>query len=136
MLGKIFIAAAAATAGLAALPSAASAHDPYYDRGGYYDDDYDDGYYDRGHRGRGYYDRGYRGRGYGYGRRYRGDRYVRRCSSGTTGAIVGGAAGALLGREIGRSGRRGYYRRGSGTRGAIVGGTVGALIGQDIDSRC
>ena len=57
---------------------------------------------------------------------------------GTTGAIVGGASGALIGREIGRDGRgyRGRYRgRGSGTTGAIIGGALGALIGREA-TRC
>ena len=139
MLGKTLLAAAAAIAGFTALPSAAAAgHDPYYDRGGYYRGGYDrGGYYDRGYRGdyrryrRGDYYRGgyaYRG-GSGYRRGYA------RCGSGTTGAIVGGAAGALVGRD----GRRGYYRRGrggGGTVGAIVGGAVGALVGREIDRSC
>ncbi|MDP8994630.1 MAG: hypothetical protein M3N07_06590, partial [Pseudomonadota bacterium] len=99
MLGKFLLAAAIGTAGLTALPAAASAdHDRYYGRGydryayrdGYYDDRrYRDRYYDR----RGYYDQDYRRYGYR-------DRYDRRCGSGTTGAIVGGAAGALVGREV------------------------------------
>ena len=58
--------------------------------------------------------------------------YGRRCS-GTTGTVVGGVAGALLGNAIGRSGG-GYYRRGgSGTTGAILGGALGALAGRAID---
>ena len=104
---------------------------------------------DRGrHRGhdRGY-DRGYQGRyqtqsqgGY-YGepvyantRTWRGDdgRYYCRRSNGTTGLIVGGAAGALIGREIaGRGGDR--------TLGAILGAAGGALLGRAVDrggSRC
>jgi hypothetical protein len=85
---------------------------------------YDDGYYGRG------YERPYYGRSYGYDRRYRG-----RCGSGTGGAIVGGAAGALLGREIARGGR-GYYRRGGGTTGALIGGAAGALIGREIARSC
>jgi hypothetical protein len=51
--------------------------------------------------------------------------------------IAGGAAGALLGREIDRGGRRGYYgRRGDGTTGAIVGGALGALVGREIARDC
>ena len=60
------------------------------------------------------------------------------CDNGTTGAIVGGAAGALVGREIGRDGRGYRYRygrRGGGTTGAIIGGALGALIGSEA-SRC
>lgn len=62
------------------------------------------------------------------GRRYR----PRRCT-GTTGAILGGIAGALIGGDIG-GGRRGYgrYRRGGGA-GTIVGAGVGAVVGSEID---
>lgn len=56
------------------------------------------------------------------------------------GAIIGGAAGALIGREIGRGNRYGYgyrYRRGGdGTVGAIIGGAAGALIGREIGRSC
>jgi hypothetical protein len=55
-------------------------------------------------------------------------RYYCRKSDGTTGLIVGGAAGALLGREIaGRNGDR--------TLGAILGAAGGALLGKSIDSK-
>jgi hypothetical protein len=117
----------AAVSSLAALPTAAEARHRHY--GGYYGQ----AYYDRGYYDRGYYDQGY-GNGY-YGR----PSYRHRCGSGTTGAIVGGAAGALLGREIGRSGRRGYYgyrRGGSGTTGAILGGVAGALLGREVGRSC
>ncbi|HEU4820577.1 MAG TPA: glycine zipper 2TM domain-containing protein [Qipengyuania sp.] len=63
-------------------------------------------------------------------RYWRGDdgRYYCRKSDGTTGMIVGGAAGALLGREIaGRNGDR--------TLGAILGAAGGALLGKSIDSK-
>lgn len=114
---------------------------------------YGGGYYDRGYQGSGYYPQSYGGRGYsrGYypqsygGRGY--DRYDRygdnrgyrgRCGSGTTGAIIGGAGGALLGRGIARGGRDhyGYRRRGNGTTGALIGGVAGALIGREIDRSC
>jgi hypothetical protein len=49
--------------------------------------------------------------------------YCRR-SNGTTGLIVGGAAGALVGREI--------AGRGDRTIGAVVGGAAGALVGREI----
>ena len=52
--------------------------------------------------------------------------YGRRCS-GTTGTIVGGVAGALLGRTVTRDG---YH---SGTTGTILGGALGALAGRAID---
>lgn len=64
-------------------------------------------------------------RSYGYDRPYRCKR-----SSGTTGLILGGAAGALLGREVDRYGDR--------APGTIIGAGAGALIGREIDrgDRC
>ena len=64
---------------------------------------------------------------------WRGDdgRYYCRKKNGTTGLIIGGAAGALLGREI--------AGRGDRTLGAILGAAGGALLGREIDrggSRC
>ena len=61
-----------------------------------------------------------------------GRRYCRR-SNGTTGLIVGGAGGALLGRAIDTRGER--------TTGTILGAVAGALIGREIQrgrsrSRC
>ena len=58
---------------------------------------------------------------------WRGDdgRYHCRREDGTTGLIVGAAAGALLGRELAGRGER--------TLGAIVGGAAGALLGREID---
>ena len=91
--------------------------------------------YDRGRYGdRGYYNR----RGYGEPvyrntRTWRGNdgrQYCRR-QNGTTGLIIGGAAGALLGREI-----DGGYNR---TLGTVLGAAGGALLGREIDrggSRC
>ena len=52
-------------------------------------------------------------------------RYYCRKKNGTTGLIIGGAAGALLGREI--------AGRGSNTMGMILGGAAGALLGRHID---
>ncbi len=137
MLKKITLSAAVAASALVALPSAAQADH----RDGYYGDRYERSYrgdrYDRGGYYGDRYDRGYSDRGY-YGRNqaYYGDRYYdgRRCS-GTTGTIVGGIAGALLGREIDRSGSRSRYygRRDGGTTGAIIGGAIGALGGRAID---
>ena len=49
--------------------------------------------------------------------------YCRR-SNGTTGLIVGGAGGALIGRAI--------AGRGDRTIGTIVGGAAGALIGREV----
>ena len=61
---------------------------------------------------------------------WRGDdnRYYCRKSDGTTGLLIGGAVGALLGREVvGRNGDR--------TLGAILGAAGGALLGKSIDSK-
>ena len=119
MSSKVFLSAAAAAVALTALPSAAEARH----RDGYYDSRYERDYYgDRYYRGDRYDDRYYDGR-----------RHNRRCS-GTTGTIVGGVAGALIGREIDRSDRRGRFgRRDSGTTGAIIGGAIGALAGRSVD---
>ncbi|GGD88787.1 hypothetical protein GCM10011515_05570 [Tsuneonella deserti] len=65
---------------------------------------------------------------------WRGDngQYYCKRSNGTTGLLIGGAGGALLGREIaGRNGDR--------TLGAILGAAGGALLGRAIDkssTRC
>ena len=63
---------------------------------------------------------------------WRGDdnRYYCRKSNGTTGLLIGGAVGALLGREV--------AGRGDRTLGAILGAAGGALLGKSIDSgtRC
>ncbi len=103
MIKKIALSAVAAATAMTALPAAASAN--HYDRG-YYSANYDRGYNDR------YYGRS--------DRRYDGGR---RCS-GTTGTIVGGAGGALLGREI--------AGRGDRTVGTIGGAVVGALLGREV----
>jgi hypothetical protein len=47
-----------------------------------------------------------------------------RKSNGTTGLVVGGAAGALAGREI--------AGRGNGTTGTVLGAAVGALLGRHV----
>jgi len=67
------------------------------------------------HQRNGYYESRYEGRTYA--------RPYRRCR-GTTGTIVGGAGGALLGREV--------AGRGSRTLGTILGGAAGALLGREI----
>lgn len=70
--------------------------------------------------------RGYESRRYdGYER----PRYVRRdCrTSGTTGLLLGAAAGALLGRAV--------DTRGDRLPGTIIGGGAGALLGKEIDSK-
>ncbi|WP_435418112.1 glycine zipper 2TM domain-containing protein [Parerythrobacter aurantius] len=93
----------------------------------------------RKYRDRYYYDRG-RYDSYRYDepvyrdtRVWEGDdgRFYCRRSNGTTGLLIGGAAGALAGREI--------AGRGDRTLGALLGGVAGALLGREIDrggSRC
>lgn len=138
MLKQALLIASTAAATLVAVPDSAEArHRNYY--GGYAQPYYGSSY--------GYYPQSY---GYGYQQPYYGrQRYYggqrhygyrrHRCGNGTTGLIVGGAAGALLGREIERSGSRNRYyygRRNSGTTGAIIGGAVGALVGRGIARSC
>ena len=52
-------------------------------------------------------------------------RYRCRRENGTTGLIIGGAAGALLGREVDGGRDR--------TLGTILGGAAGALLGREVD---
>jgi hypothetical protein len=72
------------------------------------------------------YNNGYEGQAY----------YGNRCS-GTTGTVVGGVAGAVVGSRIAgaRSGydQYGNRRGGSATTGALIGGAVGALLGRKVD---
>lgn len=51
-------------------------------------------------------------------------RYRCRRSNGTTGLLIGGAAGALAGRAIDTRGER--------TTGTVVGAVAGALVGREI----
>jgi hypothetical protein len=77
-----------------------------------------------------YQQRGYYGEPvYNNTRVWRGNdgRVYCRKSDGTTGLIIGGAAGALLGREL--------AGRGDRTLGAILGAAGGALLGKSIDSK-
>lgn len=69
----------------------------------------------------------YDNRGYYNGPTWQGNdgRYYCRRPNGTTGLIVGGAAGALIGREIDGGRDR--------TVGTIVGAAAGALIGREIE---
>ena len=99
------------------------------------DDDDDDRWERRRHRGHGYYGRD-RGRYYGE-RVYRDTRVWRgrdgrvycRKRDGTTGLIVGGALGAIVGREI--------DTRGDRSLGTILGAAGGALLGRELDrGRC
>ena len=65
--------------------------------------------------------------GYYHGKTWRDSRGRLRCKrpNGTTGLIVGGAAGALAGRAIDTRGER--------ATGTILGAAAGALIGREID---
>jgi hypothetical protein len=65
--------------------------------------------------------------GYYQGKTWRDGQGRLRCrrSNGTVGMIVGGAAGALVGRELDRKGSR--------TTGTILGAAAGALVGREID---
>lgn len=143
MLKSLMFGAAASLTALVALPSAAEAqryhpgyygqsyyggHSGYYPPQAYYGSRYNQRYDRR-------YDRRY-ARNYDrrYARNYDRGYYNRRCGSGTTGAIVGGVAGALLGREIDRGGSRYRYR--DGTTGAIIGGAAGALVGREVGRSC
>ena len=100
----------------------------------YNDDDDDHRYRNSGYREDSYYeDRPtyYRGREVESRRYDRESRPRQGCrTKGTTGLILGGAAGALLGREI--------DRRGSRTPGTIIGAGAGALVGRELarKNRC
>ncbi|MFN5904324.1 MAG: glycine zipper 2TM domain-containing protein [Novosphingobium sp.] len=113
---------------LTASPALADDRYDQYRGGDYYGRDYRDDYrrddYRQDYRNRGYYGEP----GYANTRTWRGDdgRYYCRRSDGTTGLIIGGAAGAIICREVG--GRRGERRLG-----AIVGGAGGALLGRAVD---
>jgi outer membrane lipoprotein SlyB len=59
--------------------------------------------------------------------RGRDGRYRCRRSDGTTGLIVGGAAGALIGNQV--------AGRGDRLLGTVIGGAAGALLGREVDRR-
>ena len=89
--------------------------------------------YRHGHRGDYGRERYYDEPVYNNTRVWRGDdgRYYCRKKNGTTGLIIGGAAGALIGREVDGGRDR--------TLGTIIGAAGGALLGRSIDrngSRC
>ncbi|MBO9715126.1 glycine zipper 2TM domain-containing protein [Sphingomonas sp.] len=124
---KFILGLAALTVAVPALPTAALAQ--HYDRGGY-EQEYRGDYRDhRDYRGdhRGAYSRYYDNRGYYSGPSWRGNdgRYYCRRSDGTTGLIVGAAAGALIGRGVDTHGER--------ATGTILGAVLGAVIGKSID---
>lgn len=119
LLKKLALTALLGASTLAALPAEADARDRHH-RHSYYSHRDNDRYRD--------YRRDYRRDDRRDYRRnhYRDRRYYNcRRGSGTTGLIVGGAAGALLGREVDRYGDR--------VPGTIIGGAAGALIGREID---
>jgi hypothetical protein len=95
---------------------------------GYYDDRYEErsGYNNGYYQNEGYNDGNYRNRDdrdYRDENAYRG----RRCGkSGTTGLIIGGVVGGLLGRAV-------VGRYGDRTAGTIIGAGAGALAGRAIE---
>lgn len=123
MMRKMILAAVLAASASVGLPSAAYADGGH--RGwhrGHDDDDHGRRHW-RKHRRHHHHDHYYSEprRHYSYER-------SRPCrSGGTTGLILGGAAGALLGREVDRYGDR--------TPGTIVGAGAGALIGRELDRK-
>ncbi|MGE5723044.1 MAG: glycine zipper 2TM domain-containing protein [Sphingomonadales bacterium] len=126
MTKKLLLAAAAVALAAPLGPAAADpppwapAHGYRAKHGGYGALYYPDPYYRPGRHYRDrvltYRDRIYRGRD---------GRYYCRRSDGTTGLIIGGAIGALIGRELDRGRSR--------TVGTLVGAGTGALLGREID---
>jgi len=112
VMGKKTLALSLAAMLAATVPSVAMADNGWH-RGWYkHHDRYDDGrYYRRG------YHRDDRPRYYRSGCR----------TSGTTGAIIGAGAGALLGRAV--------DTRGDRLPGTIIGAGAGALIGKEVGSK-
>jgi hypothetical protein len=99
---KIFLALSAATLTVPVMPAPVFAHDTGYQ-------------HRHSSRADGYHGRTWRGSD--------GRTYCRK-SNGTTGLLVGGAAGALVGRQI--------DSRGSRTTGTVLGAAVGALLGRHV----
>ena|GEM_PF-1649750 len=103
----------------------------YGSNGGYYGNDRyggsGSGYYGNDRYSSNSYGQYYDRNGYYSGPTWRGDdgRYHCRRSDGTTGTIVGGAAGALIGRSV--------AGRGDRTLGTIIGGAIGAVIGNSVE---
>ena len=117
----------------ASLPATAASWQPVgVDRSSVYnqynDERYSDSRYDRDYGQRTYqqrtYQQPYNNNGY---QTWRGNdgRYYCKKKNGTTGLIVGGAAGALLGRSI--------AGRGDNTLGTILGAAGGALLGRTVE---
>lgn len=116
---KFILSAAALAATLPVFPAAADPPSwaPAYGRRAH--DGYNNGYYDQGY-GQAAYQDGYSGQTW----RGRDGRYYCRRSNGTTGLIVGGVGGALVGRAIDGGRNR--------TVGTLLGGAAGALLGREI----
>ncbi|WP_395622415.1 glycine zipper 2TM domain-containing protein [Sphingomonas daechungensis] len=105
---------------------------PYYGSR-YYGSNAYGGYYGSPYYGNSYYGSPYYGNG--YNSRYYGERY--RCGNGTTGALIGGALGAVVGSQVATSHNRYGYRTGNGTAGALIGGALGAVVGSQVaQGRC
>jgi hypothetical protein len=115
---KLALTALIGASAITALPAEADARDRHH-RNSYHGHRDHDRYHDYRSDDRRDYRRDYRRSD------YRDRRYYCRRGSGTTGLIIGGAAGALLGREVDRYGDR--------VPGTIIGGAAGALIGREID---
>lgn len=128
---KPLLALSLAASMLAGLPSLAHAHDGrgrWYQYEEYHDDGDDDDDDDRPRYRRSYYEeRDYHRPRYVEPRRYYRDERRHRCGggSGTTGLLLGGVAGALLGRSVDRYGDR--------APGTIIGAGAGALLGREVD---
>jgi hypothetical protein len=120
MMRNLILAVSALAVTVPVIPAAAMAHDrPSYSRE-----------YRSNH---GQYQRGYDNRRYDNRRAYDRGRYCKK-SDGTTGLLVGGAAGVLAGRAI--------DSRGDRTTGTVLGAALGALLGRHVernvidDGRC
>lgn len=127
---KLLLSAAALAAALPVFPAAADPPPwaPAYGRRAHDAQAYNNGYYNQGYSNQAY-DQGYSNRTW---RGEDGRTYCRR-SNGTTGLLVGGGAGALIGRAIDGGRNR--------TVGTILGAAGGALLGREVQrsssrSRC
>jgi outer membrane lipoprotein SlyB len=124
---KLLLSAAVIAAALPVFPAAADPPPwaPAYGRRSH--DAYNNGYYNQGYNN-GAYNQGYNGQVW----RGRNGRYYCRRSNGTTGLLIGGVAGALVGRSIDGGRDR--------TAGTLIGGAAGALLGREVQrsssSRC
>jgi Glycine zipper 2TM domain len=109
---------------LSSTPALAHGHRDYDDERYEQSSDYNNGYYRNNGYNSGYNDGYYRNRD---DRGYRDNGYRnQRCGKGTTGLIVGGVVGALLGRAV-------VGRYGDRTAGTIIGAGAGALAGRAVE---